>query len=108
MAWVAAERLVEPPVERLVEPPVEPLVEQPVEQLTDRPVAYLLVDLVDGIDIEQVSVHPGWGRQGIGRALICHLEGWAAGQGLAAVTLTTFADMSPGTVLTTAVAGSGP
>jgi GNAT superfamily N-acetyltransferase len=94
MAWVAAERLVEPPVERLVEPPVEPLVEQPVEQLTDRPVAYLLVDLVDGnAHIEQVSVHPGWGRQGIGRALICHLEGWAAGQGLTAVTLTTFADV---------------
>ena len=94
MAWVAAEPLAEQLLERLAEPPVEQLVEQPVEQLTDRPVAYLLVDLVDGnAHIEQVSVHPEWGRQGIGRALICHLEGWAAGQGLTAVTLTTFADV---------------
>jgi GNAT superfamily N-acetyltransferase len=60
----------------------------------DRPVAYLLADVVDGnAHIEQVSVHPGWGRQGIGRALIDHFEEWAVGQGLPAVTLTTFADV---------------
>lgn len=74
MAWVAADGLAERPAER--------------------PVAYLLADLVDGnAHIEQVSVHSGWGRQGIGRALIDHLEEWAAGQGLPAVTLTTFADV---------------
>jgi GNAT superfamily N-acetyltransferase len=64
------------------------------DELTDRPMAYLLADLVDGnAHIEQVSVHPGWGRQGIGRALIDHLEEWAAGEGLPAVTLTTFVDV---------------
>ncbi len=64
------------------------------EEPAERPVAYLLADVVDGnAHIEQVSVHPGWGRQGIGRALIDHLEEWAAGHGLPAVTLTTFVDV---------------
>ncbi len=55
--------------------------EQPMEQLADRPVAFFIADLVDGCaHIEQVSVHPGCGRRGIGRSLIYHLEGWAAGR----------------------------
>ncbi|MFI6844149.1 GNAT family N-acetyltransferase [Kitasatospora sp. NPDC050467] len=55
------------------------------------PVGYLLAEPVDGaLHIEQVSVHPGHARRGIGRALIEHL---AAGTDAPALTLTTFADV---------------
>lgn len=57
-------------------------------------VAYLLVDVVDGAaHVEQVSVHPAWARQGLGRRLLDTATAWAAGEGLDAVTLTTFADV---------------
>ncbi|WP_123456112.1 GNAT family N-acetyltransferase [Streptomyces sp. PanSC19] len=60
----------------------------------DRPVAYLLTDTVDGAaHIEQVSVHPDAARRGVGRALIEHLAAAAGEQGLAALTLTTFAEV---------------
>ncbi|MGB3439283.1 MAG: GNAT family N-acetyltransferase [Actinophytocola sp.] len=62
--------------------------------LGDPPVAYVLADEVDGYaHIEQVSVHPGHARRGIGRALIDHVGEWAKGRGLAGLTLTTFADV---------------
>ncbi|MFB7618607.1 GNAT family N-acetyltransferase [Kitasatospora sp. NPDC056181] len=55
------------------------------------PVGYLLAEPVDGaLHIEQVSVHPGHARRGIGRALIEHL---AATTDAPALTLTTFADV---------------
>ncbi|MFC8452471.1 GNAT family N-acetyltransferase [Kitasatospora sp. NPDC057223] len=58
---------------------------------TDRPVAYLIAEPVDGaLHIEQVSVHPGYARRGLGRALIDHL---AAHTDAPALTLTTFADV---------------
>lgn len=58
------------------------------------PVAYLLADVVDGCaHIEQVTVHPGSARRGIGSALVDQLAVWAAAHGLPAVTLTTFADV---------------
>ncbi|MFF3067904.1 GNAT family N-acetyltransferase [Kitasatospora sp. NPDC057936] len=57
----------------------------------DRPIAYLLAEPVDGAcHVEQVSVHPGHARRGIGRALIEHL---AATTDAPALTLTTFADV---------------
>lgn len=60
----------------------------------DRPVAYLLAYLVDGnIHVEQVSVHPGSARLGIGRALIDHVADLARADGIPAMTLTTFADV---------------
>lgn len=60
----------------------------------DRPVAYLLAEPVDGAaHIEQVSVHPAVARRGIGRSLIEHLAAAARDQGLAALTLTTFAEV---------------
>ncbi|GAB1515310.1 GNAT family N-acetyltransferase [Actinophytocola sp. KF-1] len=60
----------------------------------DPPVAYVLADEVDGYaHIEQVSVHPGHSRRGIGRALIDHVGAWARARGLAGLTLTTFADV---------------
>ena len=60
----------------------------------DRPIAYLLVDVVDGnAHIEQVSVHPSHARQGLGRQLLATAAGWAAQHGLAALTLTTYANV---------------
>ena len=61
---------------------------------TDQPIAFILVKRIDGrAHIEQVSVHPDHAHQRIGRALIDHVERWAAGQGLPALTLTTFRDV---------------
>jgi ribosomal protein S18 acetylase RimI-like enzyme len=60
----------------------------------DRPVGYLVADLVDGrAHIEQLSVRPTHGRQGIGRSLVGYLLVWAAARQLTAVTLTTFLDV---------------
>lgn len=60
----------------------------------DQSVAYLIAELVDGcLYIEQVSVHPGWAHQGVGRSLIDESADWAARHGLAALTLTTFAEV---------------
>ncbi|MEV0918688.1 GNAT family N-acetyltransferase [Streptomyces sp. NPDC049967] len=57
----------------------------------DRPLGYLVADPVDGAaHIEQVSVHPAAARRGLGSALIGHTDRWAAAEGLAALTLTTF------------------
>lgn len=60
----------------------------------DRPVAYLLAEIVDGhAHIEQVSVHTGHARRGVGRRLVDHLDEWAAARELAGLTLTTFAEV---------------
>jgi GNAT superfamily N-acetyltransferase len=60
----------------------------------DPPVAYVLVDEIDGYGhIEQVSVHPGHSRQGIGRRLVDHVGVWTRSRGLAGLTLTTFAEV---------------
>lgn len=60
----------------------------------DEIVGYLLLDEVDSnAHIEQVSVVPDRQGRGIGRLLIQAAEEWAAARGMAAVTLTTFADV---------------
>jgi ribosomal protein S18 acetylase RimI-like enzyme len=60
----------------------------------DRPVAYVLVEPVDGnAHIEQISVHPDWSRRRIGRSLIEHVAVRARAAGIAALTLSTFADV---------------
>jgi GNAT superfamily N-acetyltransferase len=60
----------------------------------DHPVAYALVDVVDGAGhVEQVSVHPSYAGQGLGRALIEMAATWAAQHDLPTLTLTTFADV---------------
>ncbi|MEV7128203.1 GNAT family N-acetyltransferase [Streptomyces sp. NPDC093260] len=60
----------------------------------DVPVAYLIADRVDGnFHVEQVSVHPGSARRGVGRALLEHLAGHARSRQAPALTLTTFADV---------------
>jgi GNAT superfamily N-acetyltransferase len=58
----------------------------------DEPVAFLMADLVDGcLQVEQVTVHPGSARRGLGRRLLDHAASLAAADGLPALTLTTFA-----------------
>jgi GNAT superfamily N-acetyltransferase len=57
----------------------------------DIPFGFIVVDLIDGrAHIEQVSVHPDHARGGVGRMLINHVDRWAAGQGIDALTLATF------------------
>ena len=57
----------------------------------DVPVAYLIAERVDGcLHVEQVSVHPRYGRRGIGRRLIEVVADLARAEGAAALTLTTF------------------
>ncbi|WP_026208882.1 GNAT family N-acetyltransferase [Catelliglobosispora koreensis] len=61
---------------------------------SDSPVAYLIADLIDGnLHIEQVSVRPSHAGQRIGGSLLEHAAQHAVSQGLAALTLTTFADV---------------
>lgn len=56
---------------------------------------YLVADLVDGdVHIEQVSVHPRYGRRGVGRMLIEEVVRYAARTGAGGVTLTTFVDVA--------------
>jgi GNAT superfamily N-acetyltransferase len=58
----------------------------------DEPLAFLMADMVDGCwHVEQVSVHPGSARRGLGRALLEHAASLAAADGIPALTLTTFA-----------------
>jgi GNAT superfamily N-acetyltransferase len=57
----------------------------------ERVVGYILADIVDGLaHIEQLSVHPEFGRRGIGRALVETVIAWARSHRLPAVTLLTF------------------
>jgi ribosomal protein S18 acetylase RimI-like enzyme len=61
---------------------------------TGHTAAYLIADLVDGnVHIEQVSVHPGSARRGVGRSLLEHAAGQAAAEGIRALTLTTFSEV---------------
>ncbi len=65
-----------------------------VATVNDQPVGYILVDVVDGSGhLEQVSVHPAHGRQGLGRMLIQRVADWAEARGLPAITLLTFRDV---------------
>ncbi len=58
------------------------------------PVGYLLArTLRESLHIEQVTVHPAYARQGIGARLIKAAGAYAVGQGIPALTLTTFRDV---------------
>lgn len=61
----------------------------------DAPVGYLLLDVVDAnAHVEQVTVHPDHARRGRGRDLLNVAQRWAATSGMAALTLTTFAEVA--------------
>lgn len=60
----------------------------------DEPIAYLVLDIVDeSAHVEQVSVDPPCAHHRLGQALLDAAAAWAREQGLAAMTLTTFADV---------------
>lgn len=60
----------------------------------DPPAGYARVEVVDGqAHLEGLSVRPRFMRQGIGSALVSAACGWAAEQGYARITLSTFAEV---------------
>ena len=60
----------------------------------EEPIGYAMVELVDDhAHLEQLSVLPHHGGQGIGTELLDAVAGWARGQGHPEVTLTTFRDV---------------
>jgi GNAT superfamily N-acetyltransferase len=66
-----------------------------VAELDDSPVGYAHLELVDDhTHLEQLSVLPEHGGQGIGTALMDAVCDWARARGDDAVTLTTFRDVA--------------
>jgi GNAT superfamily N-acetyltransferase len=60
----------------------------------DEVVAYILIDVVEPFaHIEQVTVHPSYARQALGRKLIDEAALWAAARELKGMTLTTFQEV---------------
>jgi GNAT superfamily N-acetyltransferase len=60
----------------------------------DPPVGLCRIDgVADGAHLEQLSVHPGHGGRGIGRALLRAACAWAAARGYAELTLATYRDV---------------
>lgn len=58
------------------------------------PVGFARLEIVDGhAHVEQLSVHPAHGRQGIGASLLLAACQWAADEGHSTITLCTFADV---------------
>lgn len=65
-----------------------------ITEVDGRPAGYAIVDIVDGCGhLEQVSVRPDHGRQGLGRRLVQTVADWTRGQELPALTLLTFRDV---------------
>jgi len=58
------------------------------------PIGFALVEFLDGLPhLEEMDVHPSFGRRGVGTRLLAAVRAWARAQGHAAVTLTTFRDV---------------
>ncbi len=59
-----------------------------------RPVGFAQVYMLDGeAHLQELAVHPDFGRQGIGTGLVKAVCDWAQASGIPAVTLTTFRDI---------------
>lgn len=58
----------------------------------ERPVGFAHVTLLEPCHahLEEIDVHPDYGRQGIGKQLVMTVCSWAARAGYESVTLTTF------------------
>ena len=55
---------------------------------------YALIDILDSqAHLEQVTVHPGYSRRGIGRTIIDQVAEWARA-GYATMTLLTFREVA--------------
>jgi GNAT superfamily N-acetyltransferase len=60
----------------------------------DLPVGMVIASVRDGaVYVEEMDVLPAHGRRGLGARLLSRVCAWAAGQGHAAVTLSTFRDV---------------
>jgi GNAT superfamily N-acetyltransferase len=61
----------------------------------DVAVGFAHVELIerDAAHLEEIDVDPGHGRRGLGTRLVLQICEWAAGDGYASVTLTTFRDI---------------
>jgi len=60
----------------------------------DVPVGFALMDVYkEYAHLEELDVHPDYGRKGIGRDLVKHVVAWARARGSDAVTLATFRDV---------------
>lgn len=65
-----------------------------IAETDEQPMGYALADVVDGCGhMEQVAVHPLYGRQGLGRMLIQAVVDWATEGGMPALTLLTFREV---------------
>lgn len=61
---------------------------------SDEPIAYARIEMVGGEPhLEQISVLPSCGGQGVGTRLLDEVAAWARDRGHGAVTLTTFRDV---------------
>ena len=62
---------------------------------SDRPVGFAHVELLEpGVaHLEEIDVHPEYGRRGLGRRLVLAICEWAVTAGYRSVTLTTFRDV---------------
>src|SRR4029077_16584665 len=61
----------------------------------DRPVGFAHVEVIEhnAAHLEEIDVDPAHGRHGLGRKVVLQVCDWAAGNGFASVTLTTFRDV---------------
>jgi GNAT superfamily N-acetyltransferase len=65
-----------------------------VARVNEQPVGYALCSTQGtALHLEEVSVHPDFGRRGIGRQLVLAVLDLAAAGALGTVTLTTFSDL---------------
>ena len=61
---------------------------------TGAPVGFAMVEILgDSAHLEEIDVHPDFGRQGIGATLVETVCRWAQAGGMKMVTLTTFRDI---------------
>ena len=60
----------------------------------DDPVGFAHVETIErnAVHLEEIDVHPGHGRHGLGTMLVLHVCRWAVSNGYESVTLTTFRD----------------
>ncbi len=59
-----------------------------------KPIGFAQVYIVDGAaHLDELDVHPDYGRQGIGTKMVQTVIEWARSNGIPAVTLTTFRDV---------------
>lgn len=59
-----------------------------------KPIGFALVYMLDGeAHLQELAVHPEFGRQGVGTKLVEVVCDWAQSVGIPALTLTTFRDI---------------